>query len=343
MHKYMVGRLLGLVLIGITGSADLMASQEVNIYSARKEALIKPLLDRFTAKSGIKVRLVTGKADALLKRLQKEGINTPADVLLTTDAGRLHRARQAGVLQAVSSETLNGSVPASYRDPEGYWYGLSLRARTIFVAKGKVKNDEIKTYEDLADPKWKGRICIRSSGNIYNQSLVASMIATRGEARTEEWARGLVANLARKPKGGDRDQIKAAAAGQCDIAVANTYYMGKMLNSRKDDGQRAAGMKMQLVWPNQDERGAHVNISGAAVTKASKNLEAAVKLIEYLASAEAQQWYAESNYEYPVRSGVAVSKTLGAWGEFKADSINLSRLGENNAAAVKLMDRAGWR
>jgi len=343
MQKRVFWRVLGLAMIGVVISADLMASQEVNLYSARKEALIKPLLDKFSANTGIKVRLVTDKADALLKRLQKEGANTPADILLTTDAGRLHRAKQVGVIQPVTSDVLISSVPASYRDPEGFWYGLSLRARTIFVVNDKIKPDEIKTYEDLADPRWKGRICIRSSSNIYNQSLVASMIATKGEAKAEEWAKGLVANLARKPKGGDRDQIKAAAAGQCDIAVANTYYMGKMLNSKKDDGQRVAGMKMTLLWPNQADRGAHVNISGAAVTKASRNRHAALKLIEYLASQEAQQWYAESNYEYPVRAGIQVSKTLSKWGIFKADSINLAKLGENNAKAVRLMDRAGWR
>ncbi len=343
MKKCVFLQAIGFAMIGVLGSSDLLASQEVNLYSARKEALIKPLLDKFTAKTGIKVRLITGKADALLKRLQKEGANSPADILLTTDAGRLHRAKAAGVIQSVKSDTLIKSVPANYRDPEGYWYGLSLRARTIFLVNGKVKPSEISSYEDLADQKWKGKICIRSSSNIYNQSLVASMITSIGEAKTEAWAKGLVANLARPPKGGDRDQIKAAAAGQCDIAVANTYYMGKMLNSKKDDGQKEAGTKMTLVWPNQDSRGAHVNISGAAVTKSSKNRDSAVKLIEYLVSKEAQQWYAESNYEYPVRAGVEISKTLANWGTFKADSVNLSKLGENNAAAVRLMDRAGWR
>lgn len=320
----------------------LLAADEVNLYSARKEDLIKPLLDRFTEQTGIKVNLVTGKADALLKRLQSEGRNTPADLLLTTDAGRLHRAKTAGVTQAVASEALTAAVPASYRDPEGHWFGLSLRARPILYVKDKVDPSTLSTYEALADPAFKRRICIRSSSNIYNQSLVASMIAADGTEKTETWAKGLVANMARPPKGGDRDQIKAAAAGQCDIAVANTYYLAGMLNSN-DDAQREAAGKMGVFWPNQDGRGAHVNVSGAAVTAAAKNRDAAVKLVEFLASPESQAWYAETNGEFPVLEGVAISETLTNWGAFKADTLNLSKLGELNADAVKLMDRAGWR
>ncbi len=316
---------------------------EVNLYSARKEALIKPLLDKFTAKTGIKVNLVTAKADALLKRLESEGRNSPADLLLTVDAGRLHRARQAGVLQAVKSDRLASDVPAAYRDPEGYWYGLSLRARTILYVKGKVDPKELVSYESLSDPKWKKRICIRSSNNIYNQSLVASLVAANGEQKTEEWAKGLVANMARAPKGGDRDQIKAAAAGQCDLAVVNTYYYAKMLHAKKDPAQQAAANKMGIVWPNQSNRGAHVNVSGAAVTAAAKNRDNAIRLIEFLASAEAQAWYAQVNYEFPVRPGTPVSDTLSGWGEFKADTLNLSALGQNNATALRLMDRAGWK
>lgn len=318
------------------------ASGEVNLYSARKEQLIKPLLDRFTQETGISVNLVTGKADALLKRLETEGRNTPADLLITTDAGRLHRAKDAGVLQPVTSETLDSAIPENLRDPEGYWFGLSQRARPIFYVKGKVDPSELSTYEDLAGEKWKGRICIRSSSNIYNQSLVASMIANDGEQQTEAWASGLVANFARPPKGGDRDQIKAAAAGQCDIAIANTYYAGAML-SGKDEEQKAAAAKMGLFWPNQEGRGAHVNVSGVGMTVAAKNSENAMKLMEYLVGEEAQKWYAEVNQEYPVRTGVAWSEILESWGEFKADTLNLSRLGELNGDAVRLMDRAGWK
>ncbi len=332
-----------LLVIGITFSAHATAAApELNLYSARKEALIQPLLERFTEQSGIKVNLVTGKADALLKRLSSEGRNSPADILLTTDAGRLHRARAAGVTQPFESESLNSLIPANYRDPEGHWVGLSVRSRPILYVKGKVDPAELSSYEALADPKWKRRICIRSSSNIYNQSLIASMIAANGKAETESWAKGLVANLARPPKGGDRDQIKAAAAGQCDIAIANTYYLAGMLNSGKAD-QVAAAKKMAVFWPNQNGRGAHVNVSGAAITRSSKNVDAAVKLIEFLASDSSQQWYAEVNGEYPVRQGVPVGDTLKAWGEFKADSLNLGQLGELNAEAVMLMDRAGWR
>jgi iron(III) transport system substrate-binding protein len=320
----------------------LFAADEVNIYSARKEELIKPLLDRFTAQTGIEVNLVTGKADALLKRLESEGINSPADLLITTDAGRLYRAKESGVTQPVDSATLDAAIPQNYRDPEGYWFGLSLRVRPILYADGRVEPSELSTYEDLADPKWRGRICIRSSDNIYNQSLVASLIAASGEEATEQWARGLVANFARPPQGGDRDQIKAVAANQCDIAIANTYYLAGMLSS-KDDAERSAAEQMRVFWPNQEGRGAHVNVSGAAVTRSAKNKESAIKLLEFLAADASQEWYAETNGEYPVRPGIAVSDTLGSWGELKADDLELAKLGELNAAAVRLMDRAGWR
>ncbi len=322
--------------------AGALALDEVNLYSARQEDLIKPLLDRFTDETGIKVNLVTGKADALLKRLESEGINSPADLLITTDAGRLYRAKEAGVTQPVQSSELDASIPASYRDPEGHWFGLSLRARPILFVKGKVDPAELSTYEALADAEWKGRICIRSSDNIYNQSLVASMIAANGAEATELWARGLVANLARPPQGGDRDQIKAAAAGQCDIAIANTYYLAGMLSSQ-DEAERAAAERMGVFWPNQDGRGVHVNVSGGAVTKSAKHKESAVKLLEFLAGDASQQWYADTNGEYPIRTGIPVSQILSAWGTFKADDLNLARLGELNAEAVRLMDRAGWK
>jgi iron(III) transport system substrate-binding protein len=315
---------------------------EVNLYSARKEQLIKPLLDRFTTETGIEVNLVTGKADALLKRIVSEGQNSPADLLLTTDAGRLHRAKAAGVTAGFSSEALQQHVPAQYRDADGHWYGLSLRARPIMYVKGRVDPGELSTYEDLASSKWKGRVCIRSSGNIYNQSLVASLIAADGAEATEAWARGLVANLGRPPQGGDRDQIKAAVAGQCDLAVANTYYLAGML-SGSDAKQRAIAEQVAVFWPNQQGRGAHVNVSGVALLKSSKHRDNAIRLIEFLASDAAQQWYAEANGEYPIRPGIAVSETLQAWGEFKADDLNLGRLGELNPEAVRLMDRAGWR
>ena len=316
---------------------------EVNVYSARKEQLIKPLLDKFTAKTGIKTQLITADADKLLTRMKSEGQNTPADVFITTDAGRLHRAKEAGLLQAIDSAVIEQTVAPHLRDVDKQWVGISQRARVIFYAKDRVKPAELSTYEDLANAKWKKRICIRGSGNIYNQSLVASMIATNGKQATELWANGLVANLARAPKGGDRDQIKAAAAGQCDIAIANTYYYGTMLADEKDVEQLAAAQKMGLFWPNQSGRGAHVNVSGAGISRFSKNKDNAIKLIEFMVSAEAQEWYARVNHEFPVREDAATSGLVASWGRFKSDVLNLSRLGELNIEAVKIMDRAGWQ
>ncbi len=330
------------VLALVTATPPAFAAGEVNLYSARKEELIKPLLDRFTADTGIKVNLVTGKADALLKRLESEGRNTPADLLLTTDAGRLYRAYEAGLLQPVRSDTLERAVPAIYRDPEGHWFGVSVRARVLMYASDRLDPAGLSTYEDLADERWKGRICIRSSNNIYNQSLVASLIVAHGEAETEAWAKGLVANLARPPKGGDRDQIKAVAAGQCDVAVANTYYLGTMLNS-SDPAQREAAAKISVFWPNQADRGSHVNVSGAGVTRHARNRNNAVRLLEFMTTEESQRWYADANLEYPVRTGITLNPTLEAWGTFAGDTINLAELGRHNAAAVRLMDRAGWK
>jgi iron(III) transport system substrate-binding protein len=330
------------VLALVTATPPAFAAGEVNLYSARKEELIKPLLDRFTADTGIKVNLVTGKADALLKRLESEDRNTPADLLLTTDAGRLYRAYEADLLQPVRSDTLERAVPAIYRDPEGHWFGVSVRARVLMFASDRLDPAGLSTYEDLADERWKGRICIRSSNNIYNQSLVASLIVAHGEAETEAWAKGLVANLARPPKGGDRDQIKAVAAGQCDVAVANTYYLGTMLNS-SDPAQREAAAKISVFWPNQADRGSHVNVSGAGVTRHARNRNNAVRLLEFMTTEESQRWYADANLEYPVRTGITLNPTLEAWGTFAGDTINLAELGRHNAAAVRLMDRAGWK
>lgn len=337
---------LGLSATALPVLAMAETNSSVNVYSARKEALIRPLLDRFTDETGIEVKLVTGKADALLQRLKSEGINSPADLLITVDAGNLHRAKAAGLTQAVDTESLTAAVPDTYRDPAGHWIGLSLRARPILYAKDRVDPQSLSTYEALADQTFKGRICIRSSSNVYNQSLVASLIEANGADTTQAWAEALVANMARPPRGGDRDQIKAAAAGECDIAVANTYYLAGMLKSNETD-QVAAAEAMGVFWPNQpgqgDGRGTHVNVSGAALTQSAKHKEAAIQLMEYLVRPESQAWYAEVNGEYPVRDGVAVSPVLEAWGAFEADDLNLERLGELNDDAVRLMDRAGWR
>ena len=263
-------------------------------------------------------------------------------MFITTDAGRLQRAKDAGVLRAVDNAVLNARIPENLRDREGYWFGLSQRARVIFYAKERVDPSELSTYEALADPRWQKRVCIRSSGNIYNQSLVASMIEADGVEQAEAWARGLVANLARKPAGGDTDQLRAAAAGQCDVAVANTYYYGRLASSDKE-ADREVASALGVFWPNQADRGAHINVSGAGITLHAKHPEAAEQLLEFLVNAESQTWYAEVNNEYPVVSDAQTSALLKSFGTFKSDSLNLSRLGENNRAAVQLMDRAGWR
>lgn len=326
------------------GSLSAHASGEVNVYSARSEALIAPLLEAYSKENDVKVNLITGKADALLSRLASEGNASPADVFITVDAGRLYRAKEAGVLQPFETDHLNDVVPEYLRDRDGYWYSLSQRARVIFYNPEKVSASSLSSYEDLADPKWKGQICIRSSSNIYNQSLVASMIDANGEAETLEWIKGLVANFARPPAGGDTDQIKAAAAGVCDIAVANTYYFGRLgLSSKAED--RAVYDKLAMFWPNQakNDRGAHVNVSGIGMTASSKNKENAKQLIEFLTNEQSQKWYANVNNEYPVVEGIAPPESLAVFGEFKSDTVSLSVLGENNRQAVKLMDQGGWK
>ncbi|GAB3307567.1 Fe(3+) ABC transporter substrate-binding protein [Haliea atlantica] len=338
----LLGATLGLQLAFTAPSQA--QNTEVNIYSARQEALIKPLLDRFTADTGIDVNLVTGDGDALLTRLRNEGRNSPADLLLTTDAGRLYRAQEAGVLQPLGAPELDALVPAHLRSSEDYWIGLSLRARVIVYAPDRVDPEELSTYQALAEPRWKGRVCIRSSSNIYNQSLVASFLANHGEEETMAWLEGLVGNFARPPQGGDRDQIKAVAVGQCDVAVVNSYYLGGMLRSSEPE-ERAAADAVALFWPNQaeGESGTHINISGAGLTRAAKNPDAARALIRFLLTAESQQWYAETNNEYPVRDGIPVSAVLSAWGEFRGDTLDVTELGQRNADAVMAMDRAGWK
>jgi len=333
--------LTALCLSIILGPGVAMA-QEVNVYSARKEALILPLLQKFKAETGINFNLITAKADALLKRLEVEGQSSPADVFITTDAGRLQRAKAAGTLRPVENAVLLKKIPVNLRDEDNYWFGLSQRARVIFYARDRVNPAELSTYEALAEPKWKQRICIRSSDNIYNQSLVASMIEAHGIDKTEAWVTGLVANFARKPAGGDTDQLRAAAAGLCDIAIANTYYYGRLVNSSKDEDLKVAN-GLGVFWPNQGDRGAHVNVSGAAITRHAGNAAAAERLLEFLVSEESQTWYAEVNNEYPVVAGAATPDTLKSFGDFSGDSLNLTRLGDNNRAAVQLMDRAGWR
>ena len=315
---------------------------EVNVYSHRHYDTDQQLFDRFTEETGIQVNVVTASADELITRLETEGESSPADVLITVDAGRLHRALERGLLQPVRSPTLTGNVPAHLRHPEGYWYGLTQRARIVVYAEDRVDPSNLSTYAGLTDGRWDDRILIRSSSNVYNQSLLASLIAHLGEEQAEAWAAGIVENMAREPQGGDRDQIRAVAAGEGDLAVVNTYYLGRMLNS--DDPQdRAAGEAVRVFFPNQDGRGAHVNVSGAGVTAYAPNRENAIRLLDFLTSEEAQGLFARANYEYPVKPGVPWAPALQEWGRFEADTLNLSRLGELNDEAVRIFDRVGWR
>ena len=318
------------------------SAAEVNVYSARKEALIAPILDAFSEETGVAVRLVTGNAGQLHERLLAEGRNSPADLFVTVDAGNLHRARQAGLLRPVRSDILDAAVPARWRDPDGFWFGLSLRARVLVYAVDRVSPDDLSTYEALADPIWSDRVLVRSSSNIYNQSLIASMIEARGTAATEEWARGLVANLARDPKGGDTDQIRAVAAGEGDVAIVNTYYYGGLAASA-DPADRAAADATRPFFPNQGGRGTHVNISGAGVCAHAPNAAEAIALLEYLAGETAQAAFAALNHEIPVRAGAPSSDIVAGWGAFEMDDLPLAVLGERNREAIELADRAGWR
>ena len=278
----------------------------------------------------------------MLQRLKNEGANSPADMLFTVDAGRMYLAKKMGLLQKVRSDVLEKHIPRRFRDPEGYWFGLGLRARTIFYSVDRVKPAELSTYEDLAEAKWKGRIVVRSSNNIYNQSLLASLIHHNGAEKAEAWARGVVANMARKPQGGDRDQLRAVAAGLADIAIANNYYYARYLASNKTKDRKITE-KVKAFWPNQTDHGVHVNVSGAAITKSAKNRAHSLRLLEFLVGAEAQKIYATVGHELPVRKGVSPGPVVSAMGTFRMDDMPLEILGKNNAEAVRIFDRAGWR
>ena len=329
-----VAAVLGLSM-GIAANAG--ANGEVNIYSYRQPFLIKPMLNAFTHQTGIKTNVVFAPK-GMITRLQKEGRNSPADMVLTVDIGRINDAVEAGVLQPVKTKKLMANVPSSDRDPTGLWYGLTRRARMVYASRERVKPGDLSTYEALADPKWKGRICIRSSQHVYNVALLASLVAHNGEAKAEEWAKGLKANLARKPQGNDRAQVKAIFAGECDISLGNSYYMGKMLTNEK---QIAWAESVFVFFPNQDGRGAHMNISGAGVTKHSARKENAIKLLEFLSDDLAQKMYAEQNFEYPVKPGVPWSGLVESWGKFKADNLDMVKIAKNRATAIKIFDRVG--
>ena len=314
---------------------------EINIYSHRHYDSDKILYKAFTEETGIKINVVKGGADQLIQRLISEGNNSPADILMTVDAGRLERAKKAGILQPASSKVLEKNVPIEMRDPEGYWYGLTVRARVIVYSKDRVKLDDLSTYEDLTNSKWKGRIVARSSSNIYNQSLLASIIAAKGKNKALEWAKEVRKNMARSPRGSDRDQARAVSAGLADVAIMNTYYIGILANS-SDSSDREVAKNVGVFFPNQKDRGTHINVSGAGITASSKNKKDAIKFLEFLTMKRAQQVFGNVNYEYPLKIENNQSSLLKSWGSFKADKLNLSILGEKNSDAVKLFDRAGW-
>jgi len=312
------------------------ADDQVVVYSARNEHLIKPLFDQYTAKTGVQIRYITDKEGPLLQRLKAEGKRTPADMLITVDAGNLWTAANAGVLAEVDSPLLEQNIPAHLRDPGKRWFGLSVRARTIAYANDRIKPTELVSYEDLADPKWKGRLCLRTSKKVYNQSLVASLIARHGEEKAEQIVKGWVANLAAPPFSNDTKALEAVAAGQCDVTIVNTYYYGRLKKAKP-------ALNVTLFWPNQQTSGVHVNVSGAGITTHAKHPAAARALLEWLSSDEAQGIFAAVNMEYPANPAVAADPVVKAWGDFKADELNVSEAGRLQTAAIKLMDRAGYR
>ncbi len=322
--------------------AETEATQEVNVYTHRHYEVDQQLFKSFTDQTGIKVNVINASADELIQKMELEGEDSPADVLITVDAGRLHRAKSKNLLQPVTSDKLEANIPANLRDPEGNWFAVTYRARIIVYSLDRVDPSQLSTYEDLTDSKWLGKVLIRSSGNIYNQSLMASIIAANGEEQAKTWAEGVVANMARDPKGNDRDQVKAIAAGEGDVAVVNTYYIGRLLNSDNEEEVKA-GQAIGIFYPNQEGRGAHINISGAGVARHAPNKENAIKFIEFLSDEEAQKVFAHANYEFPIKPGIAPHELLQSWGTFTADSLNPARLGELNEAAVKLFDEVSWK
>jgi len=315
---------------------------EVNIYSSRHYDTDLELYDQFTEETGIEINLIEGSSDELIERMRNEGVNSPADVVITVDAGRLWRAKEADVLQPLESEYLSEVIPAQFRDVDDMWVGLSERVRGIIYSKENVDPDDLQGYLELADEEWNDKLCVRSSNNIYNQSLVASLIESHGEERVEEWAEGLVSNFARDPQGGDTDQIKAVAAGICDVAIANHYYLARLIQSDDPQDQEVAD-KVGIYFPSEEFGGAHVNISGAGIAANSPNRENAIRFIEYLATEEAQQLYSIGNNEFPILENMEVPGVLGDFGSFDSDAVNVTSYGENNPLAIRLMDRAGWR
>ncbi|MFO1206899.1 MAG: Fe(3+) ABC transporter substrate-binding protein [Burkholderiales bacterium] len=341
-HKTLAPFVAAATLLALS-AAHAAEENQLNLYTARHYQTDEALYSNFEKQTGIKINRIEGAEDPLMERIKNEGDKSPADVFITVDAGRLWRADQAGLFQPIHSKVLESRIPAAYRAPDGTWYGFSARARIVVYNKTNVKPGEIKSYTDLADPRWKGRICARSSGHVYMLSLISSVIAHDGEQKAEQWAKGVAGNLAREPKGGDTDQLKAVAAGECDIAISNTYYFVRLLKSSKLE-DRAVAEKLGVLWPDQKGPGVHMNISGGGVLKYAPHKENAIKFLEYLASDQAQQYFANGNNEWPVVAGVKVNNPeLESLGTFKADALNVGELGKNQPTAQKVADRAGWK
>lgn len=348
MRTFVIGRRKLLALsAGAAGAiampAVLRAKEKVvNLYSSRHYDTDEALYSEFTKATGIRVNRVDGKPNALIQRLKAEGANTPCDVFITVDAGRIESARSQGLLQPVKSDVIDKAVPANLRDPDGNWFGFSTRARVIMYHKDRVNPEDISRYEELADTNWKDKVLTRSSTNIYSQSLTGSILAANGIEKTESWCRGLVANLARPPKGGDTDQIRAVAAGEGDLAISNTYYLGRIIRRNKPEDETIID-KIGVIFPNQSDRGTHVNISGGGLVGHAKNKDNAIRFLEYLVSETAQTYFAAGNDEYPVVTGVDIPPSIAGFGDFKVDQLNARVFARNNIEALKIMDRAGWK
>jgi iron(III) transport system substrate-binding protein len=334
MHVKAGAALIALMVAGSPAFAD----GEVNVYTYREPALIEPIFAEFTKESGIKVNVIFAK-DGLEQKILAEGANSPADLLLTVDIARLQEAEDIGITQPVTSDALTQAIPESLRDPDGNWYALTMRARVVYASKERVKDTAI-TYEDLADPRWKGRICLRSGQHIYNNALFAAYLARHGEAETETWITGIKNNLAKKPSGGDRDVAKDISAGVCDIGLGNTYYVGLMTNG--SDEQKGWVNAIKVILPAFKDGGTHVNISGAAIARYAPNRDNAVKLLEWLAGNRAQQLYANANYEYPVRAGIAPAPIVAGFGELKPDSMPMAEIARNKKKAAEIVDKVAF-
>jgi iron(III) transport system substrate-binding protein len=333
------GLMLGAVALGTLIASGASAQETLNIYTYREPGLIKPLLDEFTKETGIKVNTVF-LSNGLEERVRTEGANSPADIILTVDIGRLQQAKDYGITQPVKLEVVNSTIPAIYRDPEGHWFGVSTRARVVYASKDRVKQTSM-TYEELADPKWKGKICIRSGQHLYNVSLIAAVIAHKGEAKAEEWLKGVKANLAKKPSGGDREQAKDILAGVCDIAIGNTYYVSLMRNG-KDEEQKKWGEAINVILPTFEGGGTHVNISGIALAKHAPNKANAEKFMQFMVSDAGQDIHANINSEYPLKAGIKIHPTIASFGELKPDNVAIAEIAKYRKKASELVDKVGF-